>query len=122
MDEYFLLILVVIFLVCIFAMVGLRMWWILHTDAAISRKVNGLSIDMGKVKKALRESLTPAVTQNTSMPDMSSMTLEDAAESIGIDASELNNPLIRPLAEKIFEGIKNKAAGNEDGKTEIIFR
>ena len=104
------------------------MWYMMRQDMKLGQRVNGLSIEMGKVKKALREGLTPATTQtqtDLNVPaDMLNMTLEDAAEAIGFDKKELNNPIVRPIAQKIFDGIKAKAAAEQqdgEGKPEISF-
>jgi len=129
MTENFFLALIILIMAGLFGMTGLRMWYIMHQDTNLGKRVNGLSIDMGKIKKALRDGYTN-VTQQTKnaidVPaDMLNMTLEDAAEAIGFSKAELNNPIVRPIAQKIFDGIKAKAADQsqdegQDSKIQFI--
>ena len=113
MDDINILVAIAMFMAGIFGMAGLRLWFITHQDVNMSKKVNGLSIDMGKLKKALKDGYTGVVTQTqgtVELPSgMENMTLEGFAESLGFDTKELNNPIVRPIAEKIFEQIKAKA-------------
>jgi len=127
-SEFFYLMAIILMLFAIFGMTGLKMWYNMQQDTNLGRKVNGLSIDMGKVKKALREGYTTAMPQTAGsfeVPgDVLNMSLEDAAEAIGFDKKDLNNPIVRPIAQKIFDGIKAKAAAEQqgnDGTPEISF-
>ena len=128
MQDIVILGLILIFVAAAFVMEWFRMHYTLSQDVNLHKKVNGLSIDMGMVKKALREGYT-AVTQQTKgsidVPgDVLNMSLEDAAEAIGFDKKDLNNPIVRPIAQKIFDGIKAKAAAQdqgEEGQPEIPF-
>ena len=106
----------------------MRLWFVTNYDANLGNKVKGLSLSLGKVQKDLKAQLvqssndlrdmeaeeTKLQLNDLSSLDLSNMTLEEAAESIGIDAEQLNNPLIRPMAEKIFEQIKAKAKEGGD--------
>jgi len=102
----------------VFAMTGLRLWFVTHYDAQMGNKVKGLGLDVAKIKKALREGTVQ--TSNESRPndilptDMANMSLDSFVETLGFDAKELNNPIVRPIAEKIFNQIKDKAAGGAD--------
>lgn len=125
MDDINILVAIAMFMAGIFGMAGLRLWFITHQDVNMSKKVNGLSIDMGKIKKRLNDGLMPVQTQpqgnvagniETTM-DVANMTLEDAAEMLGIDKNELNSPIFRPIAEKIFNSFKEKAITKQDDDT-----
>lgn len=116
MEEITILVSIAIFMAGIFAMAGLRLWFITHQDVNMSKKVNGLCIDMGKVKKAVREGSMGVVGQQQSTTIAPNMTLEDVAEQLGFDKKELNNPLIRPLAEKLFEKFKSGQLNQEESE------
>jgi len=119
MNDIFLvaLCLIVILVLGAFGFTVLRMVYTMRQDDKIAARVNGLSIDMGKVKKALKDGYTNVVGQsqeNVTMPvGMENMSIEDAAEMLGFDKKELNNPIFRPIAEKIFEAFKAKAAAQQ---------
>ena len=114
----------------------MRLWFVTNYDADLGNKVKGLRMSFAKLSKDLKAQYEESSNDlhNTEArdvePDMSiidlkgldDMTLEQAAESIGIDPEHLTNPLVRPLAEKIFEGIKKKAKGEQDGGQDKIFR
>lgn len=123
MDDINLLVAIAMFMAGIFGMAGLRLWFITHQDVNMSKKVNGLSIDMGKIKKLLKDGLTPVQTQTQGtieLPSgMENMTLEGFADTLGFDMKELNNPLVRPMAEKIFEHIKSKAGETDEHQTTL---
>lgn len=114
MNETTILVLILTFVASAFAMTVLRMYIVTHQDVKLGQRVNGLSIDVGKIKKQLRDGLQPVVMQNpgnVEMPaDVSNMSLEDAVEMFGLDAKDLNNPIVRPIAEKILEKIKAKSS------------
>lgn len=106
----------------IFAMTGLRLWYILKQDEKTAKKVTGLIIKVSKLEGILKSGGAISPPSRT-LPSMQDMSLEDVAESLGLDAKELNNPLVRPLAEKIFKKLQDGGEGGEDGKkTEIVFR
>ena len=123
MSEDFIVQTLVIGLIAIFGMVALKMAYSLLIQDKLQHKVNGLLTEVGKIKTSLKRmgnttaGSTSHPTQGTSgtgLPDVANMTLEDAAEMIGIDAKDLNNPIIRPIAEKIFAKIKEGQEGNTD--------
>lgn len=126
MDEIFYLVLIAMFMLGAFAMTVLRMWIVTHQDVKLGQRVNGLSIDVGKIKKQLRDGnagVVKQLQQDMEIPmDMSSMTLESAAEMLGFDKKELSNPIFRPIAEKIFEAFKAKAVkpDNEESQIEML--
>lgn len=128
MTENFFLAIALLIIAAIFGMTGLRMWYIMHQDTKLGQRVNGLSISVGKIQTQLKAGIAPAVTQtkgSVDVPvDMLNMTLEDAAESIGFSKAELNNPIVRPIAQKIFDGIKAKAAAEQsqdEGQEHVTF-
>jgi len=130
--ELILLAVIAIFVAAAFVFAFMRLWFVTHYDANLGNKVKGLSLSFDKLRKEVRalpeqfsndiervgnkEMAADLAGFDLSNPtlDMWSMTLEEAAESIGIDPESLNNPLIRPMAEKIFQGIKDKVKGGED--------
>lgn len=104
--------------------IALRMWYNLKQDDKLKTQLsevktmstgNKIAISKlgGKFKEfkegeyETEEQEQPALDLG-SMPDLSSLTLEQAAEFIGIDPKTLKNPIIRPTAEKIFEQLKAK--------------
>lgn len=122
MTENFILALVILILAAIFVMTGLKMWYVMHQDMNISKKVNGLSIDMGKIKKALKDGLASVVPQagitqaGTEIANVTQdLTLDQFIEAMGFDAAELNNPIVRPIAEKMFNQMKAKASATDNG-------
>jgi hypothetical protein len=62
-----------------------------------------------KIKKLEQEEQElPKTGSIPNLTNIDNLTLEQAAEMIGMDPKELNNPLVRPLAEKFFENIKSR--------------
>jgi len=126
--EIILLILIVIFVAAAFALSFLRLWFVTHYDADLGNKVKGLRMSFAKLTKDVKAQYEQSSNDLRDMEvddakqqlgdlssiDLSNMTLEQAAESIGIDPEQLNNPLFRPMAEKVFEQIKAKAKGGTD--------
>ena len=115
MTENFILAIVILIMAAIFGMTGLKMWYVMHQDMNLSKKVNGLSIDMGKIKKALKDGLAPVVPQagitqaGTEIANVTQdLTLDQFIETMGFDKDELNNPIVRPIAQKIFDQMKAK--------------
>ena len=122
MDDIIILGVIAIFTAAAFVLSFMRLWFVTHYDANLGNKVKGISLDFAKLRKELRTQLEQSSRDLAAMEqedkqqsldltnvDLSSMTLEEAAESMGIDPDQLNNPLIRPMAEKVFEQIKAKA-------------
>lgn len=126
--EVVLLVIIAIFVAAAFIFSFMRLWFVTHYDADLGNKVKGLRMSFAKLSKELKaqydqssNDLRETEEEETKMQlsdlaglDLTNMTLEDAAESIGIDPTQLNNPLIRPMAEKIFQQIKEKAKGGAD--------
>jgi len=117
MQEFTILGIIVIFVAGAFAMEWFRMHYITQQDVNLSKKVNGLSIDMGKLKKAVRErenTVQSETREVIEMPvDIQNMSLNDVAGYLGIEAEVLNNPIVKPMAEKIFNQLKEKAVKSE---------
>lgn len=128
MNDVIILGIIVIFAASAFVLSFMRLWFVTNYDANLGNKVKGLSMSFAKLQKNLKAQLAQSSNDlkdteveyakdqlnDLSSLDLSNMTLEEAAESIGIDPSMLNNPLVRPLAEKIFEGIKAKSKGGDE--------
>ena len=92
----------------------------------LANKVKGLRLSFDRLAKTVKETVEDSsndIEQPSNVADLlggvGDMTLEQAAESIGIDAEQLNNPIIRPIAEKLFAQIKAKA-GNEKKEGTLI--
>lgn len=123
MNETTILVSIAVVMAGTFAMAGLRLWFITHQDVNMSKKVNGLCIDVGKIKKQLRDSPTGVQTQNTSMAeiagDAANMDINQFVEMMGFDPKELDNPIVGPLANKIFKQFQEKGmqGPKEDGST-----
>lgn len=127
-DIEIFLVIIVIFTAAAFVISFMRLWFVTHYDANLANKVKGLGLSFDKLRKEVRaqseqSSSNPGPHTNIKAEDMANelsginldnMSLEEAAESIGIDPEMLNNPLMRPMAEKIFQGIKDKAKGGGD--------
>jgi len=118
MNEITLLVGLAVLMGGVFAMAGLRLWFITHQDVNMSKKVNGLCIDVGKIKKQLREGSMNVQTQSASMADLAgdaaNMDIGQFVEMMGFDPKELDNPIVRPLAEKIFKQFQSKGLGNQE--------
>lgn len=119
MEEITILVAISVFMAGIFAMAGLRLWFITHQDVNMSKKVNGLCIDVGKIKKQLRDGSMGVVGQVQQTTISQDMTLDDVAEQLGFDKKELNNPLIRPLAEKLFQKFKSGQLNQDETEPDI---
>jgi len=122
MIEQILFYLILTIVICLsfgVAFTIIRMWYQLKKDLSIKKGVTYNKIELGKLKKQVRE-LTEGETfqelpaESSGIPNLSNMTIEQAAESLGIPPDQLNNPLIRPLAEKIFNQIKAKQSQNPE--------
>ena len=86
----------------------------------ISKSAQSKAYQLEKKLKELEEKKTIGTDRSidiNSIGDIQNMTLEQAAEFIGIDPKELNNPLVRPLAEKFLSNIKErmKQGNNPEG-------
>ncbi len=128
MEDVIFLGIIVIFAASAFVLSFMRLWFVTNYDANLGNKVKGLGLSFAKLRKELQAQVEDSSNDlkateveyakdqlnDLSSIDLSNMSLEEAAESIGIDPTMLNNPLVRPLAEKIFEGIKAKAKGGDD--------
>ena len=129
MDSLELLLaVIVLFVAAALVFTFMRLWFVTNYDANLGNKVKGLSLSFAKLQKELRAQLVQSSNDLREMEvtetkqqlgdmaglNLDNMTLEEAAESIGIDPEQLNNPIIRPMAEKIFQGIKDKVKGGED--------
>lgn len=104
---------VVIILGFILGFYVVNVWLYLKKEHDIKKKVIGNSIALSKLKGELTKLHSSPEAVTGSMPDFSNMTLEEAAEMLGIEPKQLNNPLIRPLAEKIFANLKAKTQNPE---------
>ena len=127
-TELVILAIIVIFTAAAFAISFMRLWFVTHYDADLGNIVKGLRMSFAILAKdvmAQYEQSSNDIRQDVNINaesmaeglsgiDLSNMSLEEAAESIGIDPEQLNNPLIRPMAEKIFQGIREKAKGGSD--------
>lgn len=128
MDSLELLLaVIVLFVAAALVFTFMRLWFVTNYDANLGNKVKGLSLSFAKLQKELRAQLVQSSNDLREMEvtetkqqlgdmaglNLDNMTLEEAAESIGIDPEQLNNPIIRPMAEKIFAGIKDKAKQTE---------
>jgi hypothetical protein len=110
-------------LVAVFGFMGLRMWFSLRQDEELKKTVVGNKIALSKIKGKLNKIMDgelPAGNEQTLGLDLNNLTLEGAAEMIGIDPKELNNPIIRPLAEKIFNNLKNRNVNVENPPDENV--
>lgn len=121
LNENLILGLVGMGLLSIFGLTALKMWYNLHREAELMTKVRGLQTELGKIKTKLRQSQenitqvteSAAITaDDLGIANIQDMTLEQVAESLGFDATELNNPLVRPMAEKVFARLKAGMAEN----------
>lgn len=93
----------------IVAIIGLKMWYSYKINERYKSKYKGALTELGKLKSKLSKSMTPPIGQDASPDggfDFNSMTLEQAMEAMGFDAKELENPIVRPIAEKIFDRLK----------------
>lgn len=125
MTENFFLAIALLVIAAIFGMTGLRMWYIMHQDTKLGQRVNGLSIDMGKIKKALRDGIAPATTQtnitqaSTELANTTQdLTLDQFVETMGFDKKELNNPIVRPIAQQMFNAMKAKVSATDENGEE----
>lgn len=82
------------------------MFFSLKHERQLKSKLNGATIQISKLQSKLNKSNTKADKSNTTNIDVTNMSLDDVAEMLGIDEKELNNPLIRPLIEKMFDRFK----------------
>jgi len=110
MEDINILVAIAMFMAGIFGMAGLRLWFITHQDVNMSKKVNGLSIDMGKVKKALKDGYAGVQGEPLKLADVAkdapNMDVAQFVEMLGFDAKELDNPIVAPLVEKVFKSIQ----------------
>ena len=122
MVLFYAIITMVILLLAIFGFTALKMYYQFKTREDLISKVKGNAIMLSKlkgdVKRIKEEGLEAEVVDlNTGNPlnlDFTNLTLEQAAETLGLDQKQLNNPIIRPIAEKIFNQIKNKQQQPEE--------
>jgi len=63
--------------------------------------------------KELSQNIAPANPGLPSTLDYKDMSLDQVAEALGIEPGDLNNPLIRPFAEKMFNRLKQGNVKNE---------
>jgi hypothetical protein len=131
-DIEIFLAIIVIFTAASFVLSFMRLWFVTNYDADLGNKVKGLRMSFAKLTKDVKAQYKQSSNDLKEMEveeaklqlddlsslDLSNMTLEQAAESIGIDAEQLNSPLIRPMAEKIFQQIKDKAKGGNESVKE----
>jgi len=121
----YLIIILVIIVVSSFGFMLLKMYWNLRNNEDMLRKVRGNIITIAKLKKELRELKQGDYEAETTnhelgaMPDLSNLTLEQAVEYLGIDAKQLNNPIIRPLAEKIFNQLKERQQAGKENEQDL---
>lgn len=121
MTETFILQLFITCLLGIFGFYGLRLVLFLKTQDKLARQVHGHITEISKLKGQLKQLSNQEVAAPANITaDLSNLTIEQVAAEFGFE-KELNNPIFRPIAEKIFAQIKDKAAAGEqtDGK---IFR
>lgn len=101
------------------AIIGLMMWYSYGINERYKSKYKGALTELGKMKSKLNKSMSNIQNApNTSgggegVLDFSDMTLEQAMETMGFDPKELNNPIVRPIAEKIFNRLKQGNVQNE---------
>jgi hypothetical protein len=104
----------------IFGLTALKMWYNLQKEDWIARKVRGLLTEVSKMKGQIKELSNAEVSPETvNIPDLSNITsLDQAAELFGIDPKDLNNPLIRPMLEKVFERFKSGKINESETENE----
>jgi hypothetical protein len=110
-------------LLSIFGLLSLKIWYSLHKDDSIARKVHGLLTEVSKLKGVTKQLSAPQeapdVPAGVVMPDITNMTLESFIQTMGFDAKELNNPIIKPLAEKMFTQMKTKMLSGKSGNSDV---
>lgn len=106
----------------IVAMLAILTWRSIKINEKYKHKYKGALTELGKARSKLNKSVQAqqggtAEAAGGGM-DLTGMTLEQAMATFGFDAKELNNPIVRPIAEKIFDRLKqgnvqNDATGDE---------
>ena len=128
MNEIIILYLLALTLAGIFSMTALKMWYNLKIEGKLTVKVNGLLTEMGKLKSWKRDFMNGEMTMPESqgtqgaMPDLTNMTMEGAAEMLGLSKKEMSNPILKPIFEKVFNQLKSgqlAQKGNEN-ETDIV--
>lgn len=118
----------IIIFVCSIILYAVKHYFKLREDTKaleISKSAQSKAYQLEKKLKKLEQSEAEAETieQNIGIPEalanIQNMTLEQAGEYIGIDSKDLNNPLVRPLAEKFFESIKQKMKQQNNNEEDV---
>ena len=95
---------------------GLLMWYKYKINERYKSKYKGALTELGKMKSKLNKSMnTPrgnAKGMENNVSALSSLTLEELMEQFGFDPKELNNPIVRPIAEKIFNSLQAQNTEN----------
>ena len=86
----------------------------------MQKQVNTLLTEVGKLKSWRKTVSATEVSTNSQIPLITQdMTLDQVGEMLGIDPKELNNPIIRPLLEKIFDKFKSGEINPEQQQEQI---
>lgn len=95
---------------------GLLMWYKYKINERYKSKYKGALTELGKMKSKLNKSMnTPRGNvegMENNVSALSSLTLEELMEQFGFDPKELNNPIVRPIAEKIFNSLQAQNTEN----------
>lgn len=123
MNDTTLLVIIALMVATALAISFMRLWFVTNYDANLGNKVKGLGLNFDKLRKEVRthyaQSSTIIRPDANIQADVSNMTIEDVAEQLGFDKKELNNPLIRPLAEKLFEKFKSGQLNQDEQQEQL---
>jgi hypothetical protein len=114
----------------IFGMTALKMWYALRSSSKLESKVMHFGKKLAKITKVLDEFLDEFsqdpgnFSQNVANPElmqqlskMQNMTFDQAAEMFGISKKDRENPIMRPVLEKIYEQLSAGQTGQKEGQT-----
>lgn len=119
MQEQTIIQLIALGLFSVFGILVLRMWYTLKVNDAIARKVHGLITEVSKLKGAMKHISSSEVLPQLQVPaNIAELSFEEAAKQFGLSEKDINNPIMRPLLEKIYAQLVAEAQGAQQ-KTEV---
>jgi hypothetical protein len=113
-------------MVGIFGMTALKMWYALRSSSKLESKVLHFGKKLAKITDVLDDlSQDPGnFSQNVAntelmqqLSQMQNMTFDQAAEAFGISKKDRENPVMRPVLEKIYEQLIAGQTGQKEGQT-----
>jgi len=130
MTETFILQLIILLLAGIFGFVIIKMIYTLLVQDKNEKKINTALTEIGKIKsnfKKVKQEIMEEIPEPNELPYENILegflsknaTLQDLAKQFGLE-KELNNPIVKPIAEKLFKQVKEKAGQKENTNIDDI--